>query len=71
MMQYLTETHAASKIYNIINDEITGPIRELMIKISERFQVPCILLDHVEKENGHPNQAGMKAIYEQVAEAIK
>ncbi len=71
MMDYLTKTHTSSKIYNIINDEITGPIRELMIRISDKFEVPCILLEKVEKENGHPNQAGMRAIYEQVAEAIR
>lgn len=71
MMDYLTNQHTTSRIYNIINDEITGPIREHMINVSERYQVPCILLKDVEKEMGHPNQNGMRAIYEQVAEAIK
>lgn len=71
MMDYLTKTHGSSKIYNIINDEITGPIRDLMIEVCGRYQVPSILLENIEKENGHPNQAGMKAIYEQVAAFIR
>lgn len=71
MMDYLTKTHSSSKIYNIINDEITGPIREWMITICEKFSIPCILLENVEKEMGHPNQKGMQAIYKQVARAIK
>ena len=71
MMDYLTKTHTASKIYNIINDDITGPIREWMITICEKYHVPCIILRDVEKETGHPNQSGMKAIYEQVKVAIK
>lgn len=70
MMDYLTKTHTSSKIYNIINDEITGPIRKLSLEICEKYQVPCILLENVEKENGHPNQAGMTAICEQVLRAI-
>ncbi|MGN1154756.1 MAG: SGNH/GDSL hydrolase family protein, partial [Agathobacter sp.] len=70
MMYYLTKTHSTSKIYNIINDEITGPIREYMIEISNKYHITNILLQDVEKENGHPNQKGMKAIYEQVTKAI-
>lgn len=66
MMDYLKKTHNSSKIYNIVNDDITGPIRDWMIQICKHFDIPCILLENVEKENGHPNQRGMKQICEQV-----
>lgn len=66
MMDYLTKTHTSTQIYNIINDEITGLIRDCMISVCEHFHIPCIMLEGVEKENGHPNQEGMRTIYEQV-----
>ena len=70
MMDYLSKTHSSSKIYNIINDDITGPVREWMLRICNHFDIPCILLEHIEKENGHPNQIGMTQIHQQIATAL-
>lgn len=70
MMDYLKKTHVNTKIYNIINDDITGPVRDRMIQICKHFEIPCIQLENVEKENGHPNQRGMRQIFEQISAVI-
>ena len=71
MISYLRNTHPGIELYNIINDDITGAVREAMCKVCRHFNIPCILLENIEKENGHPNQKGMTQIFEQVWSVLK
>ena len=70
MMEYLRRYNPHSVIYNVINDEITGPIREVMEEVCRHFSIPNINLEGIDKQNGHPNTAGMARIAEQIAKEI-
>lgn len=71
MLQQLGALYPESKVYFILNDEIDGEIREMILKACADYSVPCIELTGIEKQAGHPNQAGMKKIAEQVAAVVK
>jgi hypothetical protein len=66
MMDYLKRYNPKSRIYNVVNDEITGPIRDIMAEVCVHESIANIELHGVKKENGHPNAAGMRAISDQL-----
>ena len=66
MLSYLKKHNPDSKFINIINDEITSEIREIQIEACDHFGIECLVLRGIQKENGHPNTAGMSAIAEQL-----
>ncbi len=70
MMDFLKRTHKNTKIYNIINDDIRESIRNSMHRACAKFEIECIFLKDIEKDNGHPNQKGMEQIYQQVYAVI-
>jgi hypothetical protein len=70
MMEYLKRENPKSRIYNVVNDEITGEIREIMSEVCRHYDIPNIELKGIEKENGHPNVNGMAAIMEQIQKAV-
>ena len=57
-----------ASIYFIINTELKEEIGDCIEKAGEYYGVPTIRLQGIEKECGHPNPTGMKAIAEQVLE---
>ncbi|MCM1137387.1 MAG: SGNH/GDSL hydrolase family protein [Duncaniella sp.] len=71
MLQQLGALYPESKVYFILNDEINGEIREMILKACADYSVPCIELTGIKKQAGHPNQEGMKEIANQIAKAIK
>jgi hypothetical protein len=70
MMDYLKRENPASCIYNVVNDEITGEIREIMAEVCRHYGILNIELQGIEKENGHPDVNGMAAIKSQILKAI-
>lgn len=70
MMEYLLRFNPKSRIYNVVNDEITGELKAIMAKVCGHFEIPNIELTGIEKENGHPNIAGMTSIKEQIERSI-
>ena len=65
------ERYPNVKIYFIQNTELRKEIVESSKVICERYGIPVIELKDIEKQAGHPNIKGMKAIAEQVLKAIK
>ena len=60
-----------ARIYFIQNTELRKEIVESTEIICKHYGIPVIQLKDIEKQAGHPNVKGMKAIAEQVLKAIK
>lgn len=58
-------------VYFILNSELKAEINESVEKICSHYSVPVIKLHDIDKQNDHPTVAGMKAIADQVLEAIR
>jgi len=58
------------RIVYILNDGLREDITESTITICEHYGVPCIRLHDIDKITRHPSVAGMKAIAEQVEQAL-
>lgn len=70
MLAYLKKWNPNAKIYNLLNDEITSEIRDIMKEACKHYGIEMIELEGIEKENGHPNTMGMRQIANQVAKVI-
>lgn len=70
LFNYLRIWNPESKIYSIVNDEITGQYREVLEQVAKHYGIRQILLQGIEKENGHPNVNGMREIKNQVENAL-
>lgn len=72
MLDHFTRRFPNTKIYNLLNDFIYDEtMRKLIYDACEHYGVPVIAFGDVPKDNGHPNQAGMAAIREQIAQRLK
>lgn len=70
MVNWIRLHHPNVSTYYIINSELSPEITESMKTICKHYNVPYIELKNISKKNGHPTVKGMKAIAEQVSEAI-
>ncbi len=70
LFHYLRIWNPNSKIYSIVNDEITNEYRTVMAQVAKHYEIEQILLHAIEKENGHPNINGMIEIKNQVRDAL-
>ncbi len=57
-------------VYYIINSELRPEITESIEYACGKYGVPIIKLHDIDKKNGHPSIAGMRAIADQLKEAI-
>lgn len=71
LMHLATTLYPGVRIYNISNSELKEEVTGAMDQICRRYGVRNIQLHDIDKQQGHPSQAGMKAIAEQVWQAIK
>ena len=71
MMQELQNRYPNVKLYFIANTELKDDITSSIHTICQHYGVKCIQLKDIDKQNGHPTIKGMKAISEQVLQAIK
>ncbi len=71
LLQKLQDRYPNVKIYMIVNSDLEKDYTDALITVAKHFSVPTIQLHDIDKQNGHPTIAGMKAIAEQVLKAIK
>lgn len=71
LLSGLPELYPDAHVYFMLNDEITGPMREEIISACEAHRVPCLQLDGVDKRMGHPSKLGMTQINNQLKEFLK
>jgi hypothetical protein len=66
MLAFMTDRYPNVDIYFILNDGLQEEINESVKTVCEHYQIPCIILNGIDKANGHPTIKGMTQIYEQV-----
>ncbi len=71
MFDYLRTWNPKSKIYSIVNDEITNECRDVMNRVAKHYGIEQIMLHDIAKDNGHPNVSGMREIANQVRNALE
>jgi hypothetical protein len=70
LMKEITVRYPNVDVYFIINTELRPEIVESIETACGKYGVPVIRLHDIDKKNGHPSVAGMKAIAAQLKEAI-
>lgn len=58
-------------VYFVLNSELKESINESVSTICQHYGVPVVALRNIDKQRGHPSVAGMKAMADQVWEAMK
>ena len=71
MLDALDRIYPDATVYAILNSELREEINESFREVCKHFSVQLIELHDIEKQNGHPSINGMKAICDQLVEAIK
>ncbi|MGN0283025.1 MAG: SGNH/GDSL hydrolase family protein [Prevotella sp.] len=71
MLYHLKNRYPNTEIYFVMNSELKEEITTSCRTLCERYGVPFIQLENIDKVNGHPSIKGMEAIAEQIRENIK
>ena len=71
LIDMLKKRYPKAVIYSLLNSELREPINESMREVCKHYNVQLIELHDIDKQNGHPSISGMKAISDQLLEAIK
>ncbi len=66
----LSDEFSDCKIVSIINTELDEAITQGIIDASKHYGITPVMLEDIDKVNGHPTLAGMTSIKEQVAKAL-
>lgn len=70
LLSTIGQNYPKAKLYFILNSELKDEVNESVHVICRHYGVDCIDLHDIDKQYGHPSQAGMKAIAKQVADYI-
>ena len=70
LMKEVTVRYPNVDVYFIINSELRPEITGSIEYACGKYDVPVIKLHDIDKKNGHPSIAGMRAIADQLKEAI-
>ena len=71
LLDMLKKQYPKAELYSILNSELNEDVNESMREVCKHYNVQLIELHDIEKQNGHPSISGMKAICDQLLEAIK
>ena len=66
MIHQLKALYPNAKIINVVNSELSEDVTSSQAKICELYGVTNVQLKDIDKQKGHPSQAGMKAIADQI-----
>lgn len=70
MLHHLKEAYPQALICNITNSQLSDAVTGSMDEICRHYGVTNVRLHDIDKQMGHPSQAGMQAIAAQVSSAI-
>ena len=71
MLADIKKLYPEAKVYFILNDKLKPVINESVHEICKYYQVPCIDLQNIDKQSGHPSVKGMRQIADQVLKALR
>ncbi len=66
MMHQLKALYPKARIINVVNSELSEDVTSSQAKICELYGITNVQLENIDKQKGHPSQAGMKAIADQI-----
>lgn len=64
----MRELYPNAELLFMLNSELRPEINEAVHTLCALYGIPCLDLHDIEKQAGHPSQAGMKAIADQVVQ---
>ena len=70
LLDMLQRRYPKATVYSILNSELQEEVNESMRAVCQHYGVQLIELHDIDKQNGHPSISGMKAICDQLLEAI-
>ena len=70
LLRYLKESCPGAAVINVTNTELTDEITGGMAEACREYGVQNIVLQEIEKQNGHPNETGMAQIAEQIFDRL-
>lgn len=70
MCSELKTLYPDATIVFMLNPGLKDEVNDAVHKICKRYHIGCLDLHDIDKQAGHPSQAGMKAIAEQVEEYL-
>lgn len=71
LLASLAKRYPQAKVYNISNCDLNPAYTEAMAEICRHYGIIDIALHDIEKQNGHPDVAGMQEICRQVLDVLK
>ena len=66
MCSELKDLYPEAYVLFILNDQLRDEVNESVHKICRHYHIDCVDLQDIDKQGGHPSQAGMKAFADQV-----
>ena len=70
MLYDIKRLYPQARVFFILNDCLKPVINESVHEICRHYGIVCIDLKNIDKQSGHPSVKGMRAIADQVIEAI-
>lgn len=70
LLHYCTTRYINVPVYFILNSELSNDINASCQQICDHYNVPLIALHDIDKQQQHPSISGMRAIADQVYQAI-
>ena len=71
LLDKLQKRYPQATICCLLNSELREPINESMREVCKHYNVQLVELHDIDKQNGHPSISGMKAICDQLLEALR
>lgn len=71
MCSELKALYPEARILFMLNSELKDEINDSVHAICKHYHIECLDLQNIEKQSGHPSQAGMTAIAKQVEARLK
>lgn len=71
LLDYVTAHNAQAEIFCVINDVLKPEISDGLKKAAEHYGVKAVVLEGIDKSNGHPTCLGMTQIAEQIERAME
>lgn len=71
MLQELPRLYPDAQLCFMLNDEISGDVRQAILDKCDQTGIKCLELKDIEKNHGHPDAKGMAEINRQLTEFLK
>lgn len=70
MLDYVLRSNPQAAVFSIVNTQLDERISQGILEACAHYDVTCIMLHDIDKENGHPSCLGMQQIADQVNAAL-